>query len=148
MLSDDALRERAAALIAEVYGPYERGVAALIGDPSGVWIEADPSTDRLDGPLPLFIARADGSVVRFPRRTRYEADAVLRQWVGGGAIGAVALFVADAPEPPPALCEAWARAWLVHVPRYAGLHVPTAAELLAQMPSLATLDRSSSRHAV
>lgn len=138
MLSDEALRRHAEMHIPRVYGAHARAVVSLISDPSGAWIET-ARADRLDGALPFFISREDGSVVRFPRHMRHDAEAAFRQWVAGGAMGVCALYMPEASEPPLALREAWARAWLVHVPRYATLHVPTARELLDQMPELANL---------
>lgn len=86
--------------------------------------------------------RRYGGIVRFARGDRYRAGEWLREWISGGADGAMALFLHCLPEPPQALHEAWARAWLVTVPRHAALHVPTAAELLAQMPTLGFLPRA------
>ena len=141
MLSDEALLRRAEAEIPRVYNPPWGGLVYVIADPPGAWIEPEPPEGRhfLDGPHPFFVSREDGSVVRFARRARVRAQEALDEWLSGGAVGAVALFVHPPPEVPQALREAWARAWLVTVPRYAMLRVPTAAELLAQLPMLASL---------
>lgn len=154
MLTDEALLRIAEEEIPRVFRPYNgrrcyRGAVYLIGDPPGAWVEPRllEGWEMLDGPLPFFISRDDGAVIRFARGVRGPAEGVLHEWVRGGAIGVLALAFHVLPEPPQASREAWARAWLVNVPRYAMLRVPSAGELLAQMPMLAFLTRGEPREA-